>query len=126
MSPAAIAWVFLGGGVGASLRFITINLIAKAGIVLAFPFAVLLINIFGSFAIGVLAQIVSRETIANPFFIQNFVMIGILGGFTTFSAFSIEALTLLQAGKVGAAAFYVAASVAFSIIAAYLGYVIAK
>ncbi len=102
MSPATLLWVFIGGGIGASLRFIFINVIARAGInnfMPAFshgffkgiPIAVLLINIIGSFAIGVFAQIVSRETISNPAFIQSFFMVGILGGFTTFSAFSIGA-----------------------------------
>jgi len=122
-------WVFFGGGIGATLRYIIINLFEKAGIVnsaSAFPLAVMLINIVGSFAIGILAQIVSRETFANFTYFQPFLITGILGGFTTFSAFSIEALSLLQAGKIGYAAIYVICSVVFSIFAAYAGYVIGK
>ena len=122
-------WVFFGGGIGATLRYIVVNILTKAGIVNsapAFPLPVMLINIVGSFAIGILAQIVSRETFANFTYSQQFLMVGILGGFTTFSAFSLETLNLLQAGKVGYAAIYVTSSVVLSILAAYVGYVLAK
>jgi len=126
MSLPALLWVFLGGGIGASLRFVTINLFEKGSSTLAFPFAVLLINIVGSFAIGIFAQIVSRETFSNYAFIQPLFMVGILGGFTTFSAFSLEALALLEAGKILYAAIYITCSVVFSILAAYAGYILAR
>ena len=127
-------WVFLGGGVGASLRYFIVNIFTKNIIikadtvssVSAFPLPVMLINIAGSFGIGILAQIVSRETFANYTFLQPFLITGILGGFTTFSAFSFEAITLIQADKIGYAAFYIIGSVILSIGAAYFGYILAK
>ena len=128
ISPTALLWVFVGGGLGASLRYAIVQVVSREAIAgsSSFPYAILAINVLGSFAIGALAQIVSRETFANMMFSHPFLIPGILGGFTTFSAFSLDTLTLLQSGKVLTAAIYVVCSVVFSIFAAYLGYILAK
>jgi CrcB protein len=125
ISSISLLWVFLGGGVGASLRFILLQLFPHANKA-EFPYTIFAINILGSFAIGILAQIVSRETFSNYAFLQPLLMAGILGGFTTFSAFSLDVLALMQAGKALTALTYVICSVVFSILAAYAGYLLAR
>lgn len=121
MSPAALLWVFIGGGVGASLRFILLQLFPHANKA-EFPYTIFAINVLGSLAIGVLAQIVSRETFPNYAFIHPLLTVGILGGFTTFSTFSLDVLVLFQSGKATTALVYIVGSVVFSIFAAYFGY----
>ena len=105
-----------GGALGSMARY--------AGNVLhsnkTFPATTFLINIIGSFAIGmVMAYCIKNETSHNW---KLFLATGICGGFTTFSAFSYENLLLLQNGKVGTALLYIAASVTLGIAAAWFGY----
>lgn len=139
ISPAALFWVFIGGGLGSVLRFtISKILIAKPGLesnvlpgfLHGIPAATLLVNVLGSFVIGIFAAIVSRETIGgfaiNQAIFHPFLIAGLLGGFTTFSAFSLETVLLLQSGKALSATIYIMASVVFSLFAAYLGYILAK
>lgn len=104
--------IALGGAIGSVLRFLTVQ--ALGG-----PWAVMAVNIAGSFAIGVLA--VSLQDRLSPL-----VITGILGGFTTFSAFSLDALRLWQAGQPGTAGLYVVLSVIGSLAAVALGAVLAK
>ena len=102
--------VFIGGGLGALLRYLGALLIGG-------PLAVLTVNVAGSFAIGLLAGAVPAEA-GN---VRLFFMTGVLGGFTTFSAFSLDALSMWQRGEVMAASAYVATSIVLAIGAAVLG-----
>lgn len=114
--------VALGGAIGASLRFLSgVGILKLVGP--GFPLAVLSVNILGSFIMGVFVVYSAKtaNTHLNPF-----VMTGILGGFTTFSAFSLEAFTLFERGQTGAAAFYVLASVILSIAGLVMGVLIAR
>lgn len=88
-----------------------------------FPLGVVTVNIVGSFLMGVFVVFAHRKGIVH---LSPLVMTGILGGFTTFSAFSLEAVTLFEKGQTGAAAFYVALSVGASIAALVLGLWIAR
>lgn len=128
-SPAALLWVFIGGGLGATLRLLISQIVSRETST-DFPYGILVVNILGSFAIGALAQIVSRETIAgltvNYAILHPFLIAGVLGGFTTFSAFSLDTLLLLQSGKTLTALIYVTSSVVLSIVAAYIGYILAR
>ncbi|PIR32203.1 MAG: fluoride efflux transporter CrcB [Alphaproteobacteria bacterium CG11_big_fil_rev_8_21_14_0_20_44_7] len=117
--------IFAGGGVGAVLRYLVSTRLNNA-IDSGFPIGILCVNILGSFAIGVFAGIVSRETFAENTIIIPLCMIGLLGGFTTFSAFSLETIALLQAGKYMAALIYISLSLFLSIFVAYLGLILAK
>ena len=101
--------VALGGAIGSVLRYLTV-----AGI--GAPVATLVINVAGSFAMGVLFIALSNRIQFSPL-----VMTGVLGGFTTFSAFSLDALKLWQSGQTTAALSYVAASVGLSLLAVALG-----
>ncbi len=103
---APILSVALGGALGAVLRHACGVWLARDG----FPVAVMAVNVAGSFAIGVLAVALARHVGWQPF-----LMTGLLGGFTTFSAFSLETVALIERGALGWAALYVAASVGLSL-----------
>jgi CrcB protein len=110
--------VALGGAIGASLRF-GVGLWAARVIATSFPLGVMSVNVIGSFLMGAFAiwSVERGYTGLNPF-----VMTGILGGFTTFSAFSLEALTLIERGQAASALLYVGLSVGLSIGALALGF----
>jgi CrcB protein len=109
--------VALGGAIGASLRF-GVGLWATRLAVSGFPVAVLAVNIVGSFIMGAFAvwSLERGYAALNPF-----VMTGILGGFTTFSAFSLEVLMLIEQGVATLALLYISLSVGLSIGALALG-----
>lgn len=116
------AYVALGGAIGAALRFLTgVLLIRFWGE--SFPIAIITVNVIGSFLMGlfVVWSFQKGMTHMNPF-----VMTGVLGGFTTFSAFSLEAFTLFEKGEIGAALVYVAISVLVSIAALAAGVMLAR
>lgn len=96
-----------GGAAGASLRWLV-------GLTLPFPFGTLAVNVLGSFAIGVLWL-----TVAGRW--QPLLITGVLGGFTTFSAFSLDVIRLIDAGRPGAALAYAGASVGLSLAACWAG-----
>ncbi|WP_343345085.1 fluoride efflux transporter CrcB [Sphingomicrobium sp. XHP0239] len=116
---AALA-VFLGGGLGALLRY-GIGRWTLAWFGAGFPVGTLAVNIVGSLAIGL--AIGALDGIGQE--ARLFFVTGLLGGFTTFSAFSLDTLTLWQRGDTGAAMAYVAASVLLSLAACALGFRIA-
>ena len=106
--------VFVGGGIGSVLRFATYHA-ARLWLPPGFPWGTLAVNVLGGLAAGAVAGwLVSRPAGgADP--ASLFLMTGLLGGFTTFSAFSLDAVLLWQRGQAGAAIGYVAASVVLAI-----------
>lgn len=114
-----ILFVSAGGAVGAGLRYLVNEAFAVRGLH-AFPWATLTVNVVGSLLMGLLIGMFAVRSIAAPE-LRAFLTTGILGGFTTFSAFSIDFAKLVEGGEVGAAAAYAAASVALSIAAVFLG-----
>jgi CrcB protein len=93
----------------------------------AFPLGTLLINISGSFVIGFFAALTSQSgPLPAPQGLRIFVMVGICGGFTTFSAFSLQTLELLQAGEAIRAGLYIVLSVLLCLIGVFLGYWLAS
>jgi fluoride exporter len=111
--------VFLGGGVGAALRH-GINIATARTLGNEFPYATLLINISGSFIMGLVAAYFAFKGDASQHW-RLFLTTGILGGYTTFSAFSLDAALLYERGEIGMAALYVIASVAISIAGLFAG-----
>jgi CrcB protein len=112
--PAALA-VAVGGALGALARYGLASAIGSR----SFPWATLVINVAGSFALGaVLAGAAGRWPAAASFFVT----VGFLGAFTTFSTFSFEATELLREGRAAAAGAYVAASVVLGLLASVAGY----
>ena len=111
--------VAAGGAIGASLRHLSgMALLRLAGP--GFPFGTLFVNVIGSLIMGFfIAWLVSRGDIGNS--MRLFIATGILGGFTTFSAFSLDVANLIERGAMQPAAFYVLASVVLSIAAVFAG-----
>jgi fluoride exporter len=107
--------VFLGAGIGGSLRH-AVNLGCTRFCGPAFPWGTLTVNILGSFVMGACAAWLALkvgEEWSQP--LRLFLTTGILGGFTTFSAFSLDAVLLWERGEIGSASAYVAGSVLLSI-----------
>lgn len=105
--------VALGGAIGAVLRY-------GVGLIAPFPFGTLAVNVIGSFFIGML--IISTQDKA----MQLLLVTGVLGGFTTFSTFSLEVMYLWQQGQFIHSLAYVVASVLLSVVAVAGGYMIGK
>lgn len=113
--------VFLGAGVGGALRHM-VNLGAARAFGIGFPWGTFAVNLIGSCVMGLLAGwLASRagESWSQP--LRLFLATGILGGFTTFSAFSLDAVLLWERGEPGLGAAYVAGSVVLSIAALLAG-----
>jgi CrcB protein len=106
--------VAFGGAIGSVLRYLTVAAVGAS-------LGTLVVNVLGSFVMGVLFIALTARAGLSPL-----LMTGILGGFTTFSAFSLDVLKLWQAGQVIPALAYVGASVVLSLIAVAIGAFLAK
>ena len=111
--------VFLGGGIGAALRH-GVNLASARWLGTDFPYATMIENVSGSLVMGLLAGYFAFRGGPTQHW-QLFLTTGILGGYTTFSAFSLDAALLYQRGELGLAALYVGLSVALSIGGLFAG-----
>ena len=119
---STVLQVALGGAIGASARYLTsVGAVRLMGP--GFPWATLSVNIVGSFLMGVLVVVLAQKGGMKA---APFLMTGILGGFTTFSAFSLDAFTLYERGQTGAALAYVTASVLVSIAALAAGILVTR
>jgi CrcB protein len=116
--------VAAGGAIGASLRHL-VGLASLRLIGPAFPWGTLTVNIVGSFAMGVFIELLVRRVGASSE-LRLFVATGMLGGFTTFSAFSLDVAVLWERGAHAAAAGYVAASVVGAVAALFAGLTIVR
>jgi len=114
--------VALGGAIGASLRYLSgvaaIRLVGPG-----FPWATVFVNIAGSAAMGAIVVMLAHKDATR---LAPFLMTGVLGGFTTFSAFSLDALTLWERGQVVHAALYVLGSVTLALAAIVAGMWLAR
>jgi CrcB protein len=111
--------VFIGGGLGSTLRH-TINMVSARLLGTAFPYHTFIINITGSIVMGLIAGYLAlRGGASQPW--RLFLMTGILGGYTTFSAFSLDAALLYEKGEIGLALLYVVGSVVLSIAGLFAG-----
>ena len=115
-------WVSLGGAIGSAARFWVSGLVAQR-FGQTFPYGTLVVNITGSFVVGLLAAMSVPE---GRWFItpsaRVFLMIGLCGGYTTFSSFSLQTLTLVQEGEWLRAATNSVASVVCCLVSVWLGY----
>lgn len=110
--------VFLGGGIGAALRH-GVNRASLVYLEPAFPYGTLFVNVAGGLLMGMLAELFLIKGGSQEW--RLFLTTGILGGFTTFSAFSLEAALMWQRGEYGVLGLYVTASVLLSIAALLVG-----
>ncbi|WP_415919415.1 fluoride efflux transporter CrcB [Tateyamaria sp. SN6-1] len=120
---ATLSLVALGGAIGASLRWLMGVAILRATGPADFPVAILSANVLGSFLMGVFVVAAAHKGLTH---LSPFVMTGLLGGFTTFSAFSLETMTLIERGAMGQAALYIALSVGLSVGALAVGLLLAR
>ena len=123
MACMTVLSVALGGAIGASLRYLAGVAVLRAFGSTGFPVAILSVNVVGSFLMGVFVVLAAQRGLTH---LSPFVMTGVLGGFTTFSAFSLEAVTLYERGDYGAAALYVGLSVGLSILGLVAGLFLAR
>ena len=117
--------IALGGAIGASLRHLS-GLAFLRIMGPAYPWGTLFVNIVGSFAMGLLIVWLSRRTGGTSAELRLFLATGLLGGFTTFSAFSLDFANMWQRGETATAFAYMAASVFLSLVAIFAGLWVAR
>jgi len=118
-------WIAVGGAVGSVARYLGSSLVA-GWFGATFPWGTLLVNISGCFVIGFfnsLTGVDGRVMVSSD--VRQFVMVGICGGYTTFSSFSLQTLTLAQDGEFAQAGLNILGSVALCLIAVWIGHVAA-
>lgn len=120
----SLVLVFIGGGLGAVSRHLTGMAVMRASGP-GFPWGTMVVNIIGSFIMGCLIAWLARRSSGDAD-LRLLLATGFLGGFTTFSAFSLDAVTLYERGALTAAAAYVIASVTVSILALFGGLWLAR
>jgi fluoride exporter len=115
-----LLYVAIGGALGSVARFLMQSFVGQvAGN--EFPYGTLLVNISGSLLMGVFIGWLARTTPANAPDLRMFVAVGILGGYTTFSSFSLDAITLMEQGKWVSMGVYILASVIVSLLGLIAG-----
>lgn len=111
--------VAAGGAIGASLRHLS-GIVALRIMGLGFPWGTLFVNVLGSLLMGLfVAWMTKKSGVSND--MRFFVATGILGGFTTFSAFSLDVANMIERGEMGGAFAYISASVIISLVAVFIG-----
>lgn len=118
MSGQAIMWVALGGALGAVSRYLVGLMLKTAS---SFPWATMSVNIFGSLLMGLVIGWLSRQNGGSEA-LRLFVAVGILGGFTTFSAFSMDLFELLEKREMTATALYLGGSLFGGLLAFIIGF----
>ena len=113
--------VFIGGGIGSIARYL-VTTIAKNFTNIDFPFGTLIVNIVGSFLMGIFTALIVSKIIANSESMRLLLAVGFLGGFTTFSSFSMETFTLIEKHEIFYAIANIVANLTFGLLAAYLGF----
>lgn len=124
MNPSLVMYVALGGAVGAVGRYgVSILVTSIAGF--GFPYGTLCVNIIGSLVLGIFIE-VSALAWSPSHEIRTFIVVGILGSFTTFSMFSLDVVSLMTRGETVPALIYIASSVLLSIGAIWLGLMVTR
>ena len=116
--------VAIGGAAGASMRHL-VGLMALRAFGSGFPYGTLICNVAGSFLMGLLIEILALRFQASTE-VRLLLTTGLLGGFTTFSTFSLDVVLLTERGQMGLALFYVAMSLAGAIVALFAGLSVAR
>lgn len=124
-----LLFVAIGGALGSLARYLSsesITNLVKNSAMAKFPLGVFAVNVIGSFAAGMLYYLVIRSFDNFDPRLKNFIFAGFLGGFTTFSAFSLDAFRLITAGQYLQAFVYAFSSVSLAILALFFGFYLMK
>ncbi len=117
-------WIGVGAAVGANARYVLGQLVARR-LGSDFPFGTLIINVTGSLLIGLIFTLLADRLLADTHW-RLLLVIGLLGGYTTFSTFSLETIAMLQVGRWVPAFVYAGASVMLSLLGCYVGVILAR
>lgn len=115
-----LLYIGIGGFIGSILRFLVARLNLSVQL-FSIPVGTLIVNLLGSMIIGFLAGVASKSELMSPN-LRLFLMVGICGGFTTFSSFTLENMTLLQNGQYVSAIIYILSSLILGLVAVITGY----
>jgi len=121
----AIILVGVGGALGAIARYLLGGWVQSLSGGLGFPYGTFAVNVLGCLAIGVITGLAQTRDFI-PMEMRTFLSIGLLGGFTTFSAFGNETFSLLRNGQIGPAAGYVVLQILVGLVAVWVGYTIVQ
>jgi CrcB protein len=125
MEWKALLAVGIGGGIGAILRYaVGMAFVQRFGP--GFPWGTFAINVSGSFLIGIVAQLALTRSFGVTPTVRLFAATGVLGGYTTFSTFSLDTMVLVGDGAFSLSAAYALGSVAAGVLAAYAGQILAR
>lgn len=111
--------VAMGGAVGAMGRFVVMNAVGSM-VGHGFPWGTFAVNLIGSFVLGALIEVSALHWSPSPE-VRAFLVVGMLGAFTTFSTFSLDSYTLIERGQFGAVAAYIAGSVILGVLGLWAG-----
>jgi CrcB protein len=114
--------VGLGGALGSMARHGLNHLVHQRAIASTFPFGIFLVNVIGSVAIGAVAGLLAPGRLHASYEMRIFLIVGVLGGFTTFSSFSLDTLALMRGGHTLQAAGNVAGQVGLSLLGVWVGF----
>jgi CrcB protein len=114
--------VGLGGALGSIARHGLNHLIHQRNLTATFPIGIFIINVLGSVVIGAVAGSLASGRISLSFEARTFVIVGLLGGFTTFSSFSLDTLALIKDGHIESAIWNIMGQVGLSLIGVWAGY----
>ena len=121
MDGSTLLYVAFGGSIGAVLRAVIANLYQTEAPA-SFPIATFIVNVVGCILIGIVAALCLGPLASNKEFIHSFVMLGLLGGFTTYSTFAIDSITLFQNQKFLTLGSYIALSNVVGLLGAFIAF----
>lgn len=124
MNWTVVAAVAAGGAIGSASRYV-VTVMVQRTFGVGFPWWTVSVNVAGSFVMGVVITAIALKWSAGQT-VQAFLMVGVLGGFTTFSAFSLDVVRLIERDAVALAGGYALGSVVFSIVGLYAGITFAR
>jgi len=117
--------VGVGGFIGSALRFVVSGWVQRLAAASVMPYGTLVVNVFGCLALGLLGGIAEHRQMLEPAQ-RLFLMVGVLGGFTTFSTFAFESVALMQDAQLAKAALNTLAQIVLGFGAAFAGYILAR
>lgn len=118
MTSMILLAVAVGGGLGAMLRYVLAGMIQHPNV--QFPLGIMVVNITGGLAMGLIVELSALKIQMSPE-MRAFLTTGILGGYTTFSTYSLDSVLLIERGEYGSAALYIVGSAVLSILAVFAG-----